>query len=1121
MAEDKDESVGTRFTTLKTFFVIAAILIVLNSLLLFSSFRNMREQQWWVEHTAKVISEIDLTLSAMKDAETGVRGYLLTRRQDYLEPFTSGIQDVWLHYRNLKGLTLDNPRQVSAMTELEKTLKDREATLKEAINNYQPAKMKAPLPSDGKLVMDRLRQELKEMKDEELRLQEVRTQKAQQTEQLGYISWILSMLVNLGLASAAFFFIRRNWRRQHEENRRQTREAWSQARIAEVAAVMAEDLMIDELSTKILSILSRLLNAPYGSLYVLEDGLLTLRGSYAHGYHGKETRPKKLQVGETLLGEAVKKNELLEITSLPSNYINIESSLGQSAPQSLLLLPLFIWGRAIGVIELAFLKSPSEEEKQFLDRLSEILATGISSAISKEGLQVLLSMTQEQAQELQAQQEELRASNEELEEQARALEIQQESLNSKNRELEVSRRDVEAKALDLEKTNQYKSEFLAKMSHELRTPLNSLLILATLLRENKDGNLTDQQVNFASTIYDAGNDLLGLISDILDISKIEARKLNLRAERFSLGSLISQLQATFLPQTNKKGLSLLIDANDELKALPMHSDLQRIEQILRNFLSNAVKFTEKGSITIAVSLSSKQNGFVVISIKDTGVGISPEKKSVIFNAFEQGDSSISRKYGGTGLGLTISKELAGLLGGHITVESEVGQGSVFTLEVPFELPGGTQEINLDNRQVTIAKVAEERPSIIQDEKLHKILESVKSHPKTLLIVEDDETCRCLVAEASKGYGYFPLEAETGEFALSILEKYIPTAIMLDIKLPGVSGVGLLESIKQKSKLRHVPVHMISGLEYQQNTLRMGAMGYLAKPATLEGVKGALRHIEEIVSKKARSVLVVEDDQIQRESIMRLIAGYDLKIVGAAHGAEAFDFLKKEKFDCVILDLALPDMSGAEFLNKLNEIHDHVPPVIVYTGQDLSREEEAALRKFAESIILKGVRSPERLLDEVNLFLHRVEKDLPDEQKDLLRQLRGREKSFEGRHVLLVDDDIRNLFSLTHVLEGKGFKVVVARDGIEALEKVANMNRIDVILMDIMMPRMDGYEAIRRIRQLPNHTTTPIIALTAKAMKGDHEKCIEMGANDYLPKPINLENLVSVLKVWLEALEAIS
>jgi CheY-like chemotaxis protein/signal transduction histidine kinase len=710
----------------------------------------------------------------------------------------------------------------------------------------------------------------------------------------------------------------------------------------------------------------------------------------------------------------------------------------------------------------------------------------------------------------------LRVNNEELEQQARSLESQQEALAGKNRELEITQDDLKRKAEDLERSSAYKSEFLAKMSHELRTPLNGLLILSTLLIENKEKNLTDQQKQFARSIQSAGNDLLTLINDILDLAKVEAKKLTIRRETFTLGSLFQQMKLTFEPQTKAKNLEFKTALTSEFENISVHTDRQRLEQILRNFLSNAVKFTEKGHLEMRASLDQKAK-MVEITVADTGIGVPENKRGLIFEAFEQADSSTSRNYGGTGLGLTISRELAHLLGGEIKLKSQEGKGSEFTIRLPMDAEGTTVP---QDRQLEAPRPRADGPMGQQPNEIVRakpvVLPNITPDSKTILIVEDDDGFRQSIVEVTRSYGFTPIEAADGESALAILDQHAPSAILLDIKLPGISGLGILEMIKQMPQLRHIPVHMISGLEHQQSALRMGALGYLTKPVTLEKIRSAIGRMESLLSEKVRKVLLIEDDERQNTAISELVSGQDVAVTSVRTGKDAIATLEKQAFDCIILDLSLPDLSGFDLLKQLNGLSISLPPIVIYTGKDLSEEEESYLRRFSESIIIKGARSPERLLDEVNLFLHRVESLLPHEQQEMLTHLRSQDQSFENRTVLLVDDDVRNLFALTSVLETRGLKVRFAKDGIQALEELEKHEDIELVLMDIMMPRMDGLEATRRIRANPNDRLRklPIIALTAKAMKDDHEKCIEAGATDYLPKPINLDNLMTVLKVWL-------
>lgn len=1098
-----------KFTGLNLFFAVAVVLMTLNGFFLYSAFKQARNREAWVLHSAEVLGKIEVLMSSMKDAEAGVRGFLLTGNKDYLDPYHSGVTDTWVNYNDLVKLTEDNPVHREYLKTVETVLQQRLDVLSNALADLKKSEQgtlsRSGTLNEGKALMDRLRSVLNDMKNEEDRLQKNRAASTESSHFQAYLSIGVASALNLILAALAFYFIRRRQLQQLLDTREKEHEIWSQSKLTDIAQLVAVETDTATLAQQVLMFFAETFEIPAASFYIREGDELLLAANYARVQKDlTAVKAEKFPLGVGLIGAAAKGRGLFEVKDIPKDYFWIGSGLGQIEPNSLLLVPITFFKRTVGVIEFALFRDLSEEQKDLLSKCCEAIGTGISSAESRRNLETLLETTQMQAQELQTQQEELRTSNEELEEQARMLETQQEALNNRN--------------IDLEKLNQYKSEFLAKMSHELRTPLNSLLILATLLRENKEGNLTDQQRNFALTIYDAGNDLLTLINDILDLSKIEARKLSIKGSSFQLKDLIEQLQTTFAPQTQKKGLRFEIHMSEETQTLMMQSDSQRIAQIIRNFLSNAVKFTEAGSIVLGAQ-ASPQKDHVDIYVKDSGIGIPSHQQNSVFQAFEQGDSSISRKYGGTGLGLTISRELAHLLGGEILLHSNEGKGSTFTLRIPQKL---TVEVAATEETLTSGPL----PSPYKEDAtlspaLQKLVDQAQKERRSILIVEDDEKFAALVADTAKNYSFFPLQVSTGEQALQVLEHYTPTAIMLDIKLPGLSGFGVLETIKEIPRLRHVPVHMISALDYSQSTLRMGAMGYLGKPVTLEQIRDAVKQIETVASESEHTVLIVEDNDIQRQAIKDLLAGPDLRLEAAGTGVAALEAVTSKKFDCVVLDLNLPDMSGKEFLEKLNHMNLPLPPVIVYTGKELSRQEEDYLRKYSESIILKGARSPERLLDEVNLFLHRVEDNLPETQKRLLTGLRLEEKGFTGRKVLLVDDDLRNVFALTHVLEGKGFEVLVARDGVEATEVANSRPDLDLILMDLMMPKMDGFEAMRVIRQRGIHKNTPIIALTAKAMKGDHERALEAGANDYLPKPINIANLMSVLKVWLKEREFIS
>jgi CheY-like chemotaxis protein/signal transduction histidine kinase len=723
-------------------------------------------------------------------------------------------------------------------------------------------------------------------------------------------------------------------------------------------------------------------------------------------------------------------------------------------------------------------------------------------------LEELLEETQQQSRELRTREEELRANNEQLEEQGRTLEEQTQTLEHQRDELTKSHAALMERSADLQRVSEYKSEFLANMSHELRTPLNSTLILAKLLADNKEGNLSDNQVKYAQTISSAGNDLLSLINDVLDLSRIEAGKVAVVVEPVAIAPAIEALVRTFQPAADEKRLkfSTTIEPGTPLQ---IRTDSQRLAQILRNLLSNAVKFTERGEVSLRVYAAPA--GGISFAVRDTGVGIPEDRQQSIFEAFRQADGSIHRKFGGTGLGLSISKDLAHLLGGEITVRSVVGEGSLFTLTLPAKS---------SSRRET-AEVAVETPRSIRAVASVEDDRAVSSGTsKQILIIEDDLPFATILRDLVREMGYHCLVAHSATDGLAAARRYQPSAILLDINLPDHSGLGVLDRLKRDPRTRHIPVHVASVADHRREALELGAVGYALKPVKREELVEALRRLEIKASQGARRVLVVEDDPRQRESICHLLTSNEVSITAVDSAAQALNELKQTTFDCVVLDFNLPDYSGYELLEKM-ALQEEVsfPPVIVYTGRALNAEEEQRLRRYSRSIIIKDARSPERLLDEVSLFLHQVESKLPPERQQRLKAARDREASLEGRRVLVVEDDVRNIFALSSVLEPRGAAVVIARNGLEALAALSASResadrRIDLVLMDIMMPEMDGLTAMREIRKQPAWKDLPIIALTAKAMSDDQEKCLAAGANDYIAKPLDVERLLSLVRVWM-------
>ncbi|HVV00917.1 MAG TPA: response regulator, partial [Verrucomicrobiae bacterium] len=832
----------------------------------------------------------------------------------------------------------------------------------------------------------------------------------------------------------------------------------------------------------------------------------------------------------------------LVLRNLPQGYFKIGSTLGQSDPASLLVAPLRVDGRVNAVIELGFFHETDPASEELLERISESAGSAIKSANYRHQLQELLEETQRQAEELQSQSEELRVTNEELEEQSRALKESQTRLEQQQAELEQTnsqleeqttlleaqkedlaraKNSLEAQSHQLEQASQYKSEFLANMSHELRTPLNSSLILAKLLADNRQGNLSAEQVEYAKTIASSGNSLLALINDVLDLAKVEAGRMEVRPQTVRLGGLLDSLRAVFEPLAKQKqlrlGFSRKPDSPDTLE-----TDPQRVEQILKNLLSNAIKFTERGEVSVEVSRAP--GGKIAFSVRDSGIGIDPRQREVVFEPFRQADGSTNRKYGGTGLGLSISREFARLLGGEISLTSSPGAGSTFTLLLPEHYdpallaPGAREKI-----QPQPVQFPAPRPAVSGNGKLNHIeddRERLSGDGRIILIVEDDHTFARILSDLAHEMNFQCVATSTADEAVALAAQFSPSAVILDIGLPDHSGLTVLDRLKADSRTRHIPVHVVSANDYSQTALSLGAAGYLLKPVNRERLLEAFEKLETRLTRKLRRVLIVEDDATQRESIAKLLATGDVRAVGVQTAAECLEKLKKETFDCMVLDLNLPDASGFSLLETLSREDAYsFPPVIVYTGCDLTPDQEQQLRKYSKSIIIKGAKSPERLLDEVTLFLHQVVSELPEAQQKMLEKARSRDAALEGKRVLIVEDDVRNIFALTSLLEPTGVKTEVARNGREALDTLDRSRQpggapIDLILMDLMMPEMDGLTATREIRKRKEWRDLPIIALTAKAMKGDQEQSLAAGANDYMAKPIDVEKLLSLVRVWM-------
>ena len=912
---------------------------------------------------------------------------------------------------------------------------------------------------------------------------------------------------------------------------RNTEQDWLKTNLARFTSMLQGQRELSTVGRTLLSELAPLVNAQQGVLYQMETeeaGSLNLLSSFANAPGG---HPETVRVGEGLVGQCALDKRRMLVVDLPSTTVPIKSGLFEAIPRNVIVLPVLFEDRVKAVIELASLNTFTTSHLAFLEQLTAsigIVLNSIEATMQTEGL---LKQSQQLAVELQTQQKELQQTNEQLAQKAQQLAEQNAEVERKNQEIEQARGALEEKAKELALTSKYKSEFLANMSHELRTPLNSILVLGQQLAENHDANLTGKQVEFARTIHGAGTDLLNLISDILDLSKIESGTVSVEAEEVFFGSLIEMVARPFRHEAENRKLAFEVETNTSLMR-SLVTDSKRLQQVLKNLLSNAFKFTENGGVRLSVTavlsgwsptqqILSSAGSVISFEVSDTGIGIPVEKQRIIFEAFQQADAGTSRKYGGTGLGLAISRELASLLGGEIQLRSTPGEGSTFTLYLPQTYVGPSTQMT-----ASISTVAHHGPSlalpiatlVTKEPEVQTIADDrndLQVGDLVLLIIEDDIRYARILLDIARDKGFKVLVALRGAEGLALAREFHPSGISLDVSLPDMLGWTVLNHLKQDPATRHIPVQLLTLDEDWHHGLSHGAFAFVTKPTTTEGLHTAITRIREYSTPRRKRLLVVEDDAGQRLSIEALLGHTDIEVALVSTAAEALSAVQNGVFDCVVLDLRLPDMNGFELLEAIGELPGGAElPVVVFTGKDLSPEEDARLRVLARSVIVKDVESPERLLDETALFLHRVVTDLPIEKQNMLERLHRSDEALIGRRVLVVDDDVRNIFALSSVLERRGMEVLTAGTGREAIEMIEKTPELSIVLMDIMMPEMDGYETMQVIRQNALFRRLPIIALTAKAMKGDREKCLEAGASEYLAKPVNTEQLLSALRMWL-------
>jgi CheY-like chemotaxis protein/signal transduction histidine kinase/CHASE3 domain sensor protein len=1125
----------------------------------------MNDDSSWESHTYEVIDHAQNLEVMLLNSETGLRGFILTQRSKYLDPYNKNVNKVQPLIREIRRLTIDNPVQQDRVDSLEfyanQKLLDMREIIRANATAGQEAAIKKMLTDNGKLFKDNMLRVNNQIIESETKILKIRKEKRIESGLRSTIIVVTSSLIILGLVLYLSSFIRRTFNEQKlteikiRENNEQLAKVsaeneqknWMLSGASVVNESLRGEQELEELCAHVITDMCNYVNATVGAMYLFNPKTqkLELKGAYA--FEVKKGINTEISLTEGIVGQAAVEKRLKQLHDLPEDYIKVSSGLGNTVPKSLIVFPVQFEDEVVAVIEMALTVEPTPLQVNFFERISNNIGFAINRTQAREKLRDLFLQTQQQAEELESQQEELRTTNEELIQKSEELQaseeelrVQQEELRETNAELEEKARQLEErnaivneareamslKAKELEISSKYKSEFLANMSHELRTPLNSILILARILKENRPENLNEEQIKYAGVIHNAGNDLLTLINDILDLSKIESGKIDLDIEAVRPQEIGQNMESLFTEIAKGKNISFktILDTGLPEK---MMTDLSKVEQIVKNLLSNAFKFTpEFGEISLEIGsadedltyhseqLKNSSQQILSFRVRDSGIGIPDDKQKLIFEAFKQADGTTSRKYGGTGLGLSISKELANILGGEIQVESAAGQGSCFTLYLPVMNTGG----NLTPEQAANSHSGPIVVPLIPDPVL---LPLNKNRRQTLLIVEDDLIFAGLLKDYAIEKGFDPILAHSGDTGLQMAADELPDAVILDIMLPVMDGWSVLKRLKANPQTKHIPVHMMSAAEVKgERALREGAIGFLKKPMGMDELDHAFSVLSSgNIAYDFQTVLVIEDHELQSLVVTEQLTGKGIEVVQAFTGQEALDMLKERTFDCIILDLNLPDISGFDLLDKIKaqEKFTHVP-VIINTAMELDQEKIAHIMKYSEAMVLKSNKSNDRLIDEVSLFMNKLKKQSGSKSATSAgikpKTVSTMEKVLKDKTILITDDDMRNIFALSSALQIYDINIVIANNGMEALEKLKEANHIDLVLMDIMMPEMDGYEAMNLIRRQKEHSKLPIIALTAKAMKNDREKCIEAGANDYIAKPVDIDQLLSMLRVWL-------
>ena len=1135
-------------------FVISLIFVLVATITSYKSIKSLEEDSEWQSHTYKVINTTEATILDLANAESSMRGYILSKRKTYLSPYQKSLDNIEPHLNSLKRLVDDNPDQVVRVDSLESLIRQKinfmEEVLDVNVNIGNSAAVEAFQTELGKKIMDRIGELTSHIISTERVLLEERTIAINQSVTRTMVIVVGSSLIIFFLILYLYSHIRTTFNQQKQtelhilQNNAQLEQLSSENKtknlllsgVATINEVMRGEQEIEELSTNIITEIANYLKAPVGVLFLADENKHKLIRTGSFAFKSSNPYADIHTFGEGLVGQTALEMKSKLLTDIPDDYLKISSGLGFTKPKVIYLVPILFKGETLAVVELGLNSIPDETVVLYLDTICESIAIALNSAEARIKLRDLFDQLQQQSEELESQQEELRTTNEELvykSEQLMAseeeLRVQQEELRQTNSELEnkakqleernivvnQAREAISLKAEELAISSKYKSEFLANMSHELRTPLNSILILAKILKDNKPDNLNLDQVKYAGVIHTAGQDLLNLINDILDLSKIESGKVDLNIAAISPLEIRNNMESLFTEMAKAKNIDFQVKVAENAPER-MVTDLIRVEQITKNLLSNSFKFTpDHGKITLDISRADKNQKFyspdlnnaaavIAIKVQDSGIGIPQEKQQLIFEAFQQADGSTSRKYGGTGLGLSISKELAKILGGEIQLTSAADIGSTFTLFIPEH-----HEFELDEEGSAVHAPLQ-TPFLENQLPLGENFDP-NQQSLVVLIVEDDEVFAGVLKDYAVEKGFSPMLAHRGDTALEMARTHLPDAIVLDIMLPVMDGWTILKQLKADPKTKHIPVHMMSaGDERTDKARHEGAIGFLKKPIATEELDHAFKSlIHHQFRYNFKTVLLVEDQELQSKMVKEELSSKGIEVAQAFTGQQALDLLKTQEFDCIILDLNLPDISGFELLDKI-KIQPHLThiPVVINTAMELDKDKMAHIMKYTEAMVLKSTKSNNRLIDEVSLFMNKLKKE--ENQPNQVNL----EETFKDKTILITDDDMRNIFALSSALQGYDLNIIIANNGREALEKLAGDQPIDLVLMDIMMPEMNGYEAMEAIRKQKIFEKLPIIALTAKAMKQDREKCLAAGANDFIAKPVDIDDLLSMMRVWL-------